>query len=126
METIETTVNWAIEATVTTLQTVVYGDKTYNCTQIDLSFRGVLQSVCEFDSCELETSKMRRSVATQKKVVHYPRMVHSAVLLHTERSRVQISTRILVFVASQSPLTEEATDTMLNQATVTSFHPTSK
>jgi len=56
METIETTANWAIEATVTTLQTVVYGGKTYNCTQIDHSFRGVLPSVCEFNSCELETS----------------------------------------------------------------------
>jgi len=56
METIETTANWAIEVTVTTLQTVVYGGKTYNCTQIDHSFRGVLPSVCEFNSCELETS----------------------------------------------------------------------
>jgi len=33
METIETTADLAIEATVTTLQTVVYGGIIYNCTQ---------------------------------------------------------------------------------------------
>jgi hypothetical protein len=38
METIETTADWAIEATVTTLQTVVNGGKTYNCTQIPRIF----------------------------------------------------------------------------------------
>ena len=34
METIKTTADCAIETTVTTLQTAVYGGKTYNCTQI--------------------------------------------------------------------------------------------
>jgi hypothetical protein len=34
METIKTNADWAIEATVTTLQAVVYGSKTDNCTRI--------------------------------------------------------------------------------------------
>jgi hypothetical protein len=41
METTETTADWAMEATVTPLQTVVYGGITYNCTQTPRIFERI-------------------------------------------------------------------------------------
>jgi len=80
--------------------------------------------MCEFNSCDLKTSKNEAVCSdTEKSSSLSP---NGAVLLHIERSRVQISTRILVSFVSQSALTEEAADIMLNQATATSYHPTSK